>query len=161
MRDDKNTLILSTYVDSVFQDFESFLRTQVDLFEDDNILVLDEYNSSFITYEISPGLYTFKDNSGAIFNILQLEYPESSNENVIEFDDITRKTKLDKKSGIIAIKFDEKSIVFSTVLGFTAGWDYKHFNEYISQKIVNIESTNKIHLKCDVIDGSVVNGKNR
>ena len=43
-------------------------------------------------------------------------------------------------------------------MGFISGWDYKHYNEYISQKIVNLSTTNKIHLKCDVIDGSVVNG---
>ena len=60
-------------------------------------------------------------------------------------------------SGIIAISFDENSF-FSTILGFTAGWDYKHYNQYLSQKIVNLSSTNKIHLKCDAIDGSVVNG---
>ena len=47
---------------------------------------------------------------------------------------------------------------FSTILGFASGWDYKHYNEYISQKIVNLGSTNKIHLKCDFVDGSVVNG---
>ena len=51
-----------------------------------------------------------------------------------------------------------KNCFFSTVLGFTPGWDYKDYNEYISQKIVNLNSTYKIHLKCDVIDGSVVNG---
>ena len=48
--------------------------------------------------------------------------------------------------------------IFSNVLGFTPGWDYKHYNEYFSQKIVNLSSTNKIHLKADVIYGSVVNG---
>ena len=47
---------------------------------------------------------------------------------------------------------------FSTILGFTPGWDYKHYNQYLSQKIVNLSSTSKIHLKCDAIDGSVVNG---
>ena len=41
--------------------FERFLRIEVDLVEDDIKLVLDEYNSSFITYEISPGINTFKD----------------------------------------------------------------------------------------------------
>ena len=75
----------------------------------------------------------------------------------IEYDDITMKTKLVVKFGSIVIRFDGKSF-FSTVLGFSPGWDYKHYNEYISQKILNLGSTNKIHLKCDVIDGSVVNG---
>ena len=44
------------------------------------------------------------------------------------------------------------------MLGFTSGWEYKHYNEYISQIIINLSTTNKIHLKPDVIDGSVVNG---
>ena len=55
------------------------------------------------------------------------------------------------------MRFDEKSF-FSTILGFIAGWDYKHYNQYISQKIVILSNTNKIHLKCDVINGSAVNG---
>ena len=141
----------------MFQDFESFLRTQIDSIEDDIDLVLDEYNSSFVTYEIDPGIYTFKDLSEALFNILQSEYPRPKNVIVIEFDDITRKTKLVVNNGIIAIRFDEKSI-FSFILGFTPGWNNKHYNEYISQKVVNLSSTIKIHLKCDVINGSVVDG---
>ena len=75
----------------------------------------------------------------------------------IEYDDITMKTKLVVRHGVIAIRFDEKSF-FSTILGFTPCWDYKHYNEYTSQKTVNLGSTNEIHLKCDVTDGSVVNG---
>ena len=149
--------ILAIYTRSVFQDFESFLRTQIDLVEDDIKLVLDEYNSSFITYDLQPGIYTFKDISEALFNILQSEYLVPSNTIVIELDDVSRKTKLVVSNGIIAVRFDEKSF-FSTILGFTAGWDYKHYNQYLSQKIVNLSSTNEIHLKCDAINGSVVNG---
>ena len=66
-------------------------------------------------------------------------------------------TKLIERDGIIAINFDENSF-FSTILGFISCWDYKHYNEYISQKIVNLGSTNKVHLNCDIVDGSVVNG---
>ena len=62
--------IVAGYVSSVFQDFVSYLRTEVDLVEDDIKLVLDEYNPSFITYELEPGIYTFKDVSDALFNIL-------------------------------------------------------------------------------------------
>ena len=125
--------------------------------EDDVKLVLDEYNSSFITYELEPGIYTFKDISEALFNILQSEYPGPSNVINIEYDDITGKTKLVVNNGIIAIRFDEKSF-FSNILGFTPGWDYKHYNKYISQKNVNLSNTNKIHLKCDAIDGSIQDG---
>ena len=157
MKEDKFMKILAGYVSSVFQDFESFLRTGIDSIEDDIKLVLDEYNSSFITYELDPGIYTFKDISKSLFNILQSEYPGPDNVIVIEYDDITTKAKLVVKFGIITIKFGKKSF-FSTVLGFSPGWDYKHYNKYTSQKVVNLGSTNKIHLKCDCIDGSVLNG---
>ena len=157
MNDEQYMNILARYTSSVFQDFESFLRTQIDLIEDDVKLVLDEYNSSFITYELETGIYTFKDISEALLNILQIEYPGPSNVINIEFEDITRKTKLVVNIGIIAIRFDEKSF-FSTILGFTPRWDYKHYNKYISQKTENLSNTNKIHLKCDAIDGSVVDG---
>ena len=83
-------------------------------------LVLDKFNSSFIIYEIQRGIYTFRDLSKSVFNLLQPEYPESSSEIVIEFDDITRKTKFFVRRGIIAIRNDEKSF-FSTALGFTPG----------------------------------------
>ena len=157
MKDEQYMNILAIYTRSVFQDFESFLRTQFDLIEDDIKLVVEEYNSSFITYELEPGIYSYKAISEALFYILPSEYPQSNSQILIRLDDVTRKTKLVVNSGIIAIRFDENSF-FSTILGFTAGWDYKHYNQYLSQKIVNLSSTNKIHLKCDAIDGSVVNG---
>ena len=157
MNDEQYMNILAIYIRSVFQDFESLLRTQIDLVEDDIKLVLDEYNSSFITYELEPGIYSYKDISEALFNILQSEYPIPSSTIVIEFDDITRKTKLVVSNGIIAIRFDEKSF-FNSILGFTAGWDYKHYNKYVNQKIVNLSNTNKINLKCDFINGSIQNG---
>ena len=156
-KDDKYTLILAMYIDSIFQDFESFFRTEIDLVEDDVKLVLDEYNSSFITYEIKPGIYTLKDFSKVLFNFHRPEYKLYNNSVDIEYDDNTMKTKLVVRPGIIAIRLDEKSF-FSTVLGFTSGWDYKQYNEYTSQKNVDLGSANKIHLRCDVIDGSVLNG---
>ena len=116
-------------------------------------MVWDEYNSSFITYELEPGS---KDISEALLKILQPEYDGYLNAIDIEYDDIAMKTKLDVRAGIIAIRFDEQS--FYNVPGFTADWDYKHKKEYTSQKILNLSTTNKIHFKCDVIDGSVVHG---
>ena len=86
-------LILATYIDSVFQDFDSFLRTEVDLVEVDNGLVLADYNSSFITYELTLGFFNFKDLSEALFNILQLQYELYNNSVDIKHDDITMKTK--------------------------------------------------------------------
>ena len=51
-----------------------------------------------------------------------------------------------------------KNRFFGTILGFNTYWDQKHYIEYIRRKIVNSSAKNKIHLKCDVIDGSIVDG---
>ena len=51
-----------------------------------------------------------------------------------------------------------KNRFFCNILSFTSDWDYKHYIEYTSQKTVNLSNTNKIRLKCEVIDGSAVNG---
>ena len=146
---------LTNYINSIFQDFYSFLRTEVDLVEDYISLVLDEYNSIFITFQIKPGYYTFKALSEVHFNILHFEYPGSSKVIDIETDDITIKIKLVARPGVIAIRFDEKSF-FSTILGFNLHWDYEHCNEYTSQKVLDLDTINKIHFKYDVIDGSIM-----
>ena len=81
MKDEQYMNILAIYTRSVFQDFESFLRTQMDLVEDHIKLVLDAYNSSFITYEIPPGIHTSKDISEVLLNFLQSEYKGEINKN--------------------------------------------------------------------------------
>ena len=55
----------------------------------------------------------------------------------------------------------------TTLLGFTPYWDYKPTNAiladspglYTSDKILILSTLDKIHLKCDIINGSVVNGR--
>ena len=80
----------------------------------------------------------------------------------MEYDDNTMKTKITLKySGqkmfvLGTLRFDETSF-FHTLMGFTPYWDYKPTGGYISDKILNLSTVKKIHLKCDVIDGSVVN----
>ena len=64
------------------------------------------------------------------------------------------------------MRFDKQSF-FHTLLGFSPYWDYKPNNSnhvltpgvYPSDKIIlNLNTKDQIHLKCDAIDGSVVNG---
>ena len=111
MKDEQYTNISSNYHRSILQDFESSLRTKIDLVEDDIRLVLDEYVSSFITYELELGIHAFKGLSEALFNILKPEDEEFNNTNVIEFDNITMKTKLVVRAGIVAMKLDEKRVL--------------------------------------------------
>ena len=44
-----------------------------------------------------------------------------------------------------------------SVLSWVLHWDYKNYNEYISKKSVVSSTAKKTFLKCDVIDGSIVN----
>ena len=133
MKDEQYMNILAIYTSSVFQDFESFLRTQIDLIEDDIKLVLDEYNSSFITYELEPGIYSYREIPEALFNILKPEYPSSDSEILITLDDITRKTKLVVNSGIIAIRFDEKSFLILSLVLLQGGNINTMFNTLVKK----------------------------
>ena len=59
MKNDNYMDVLAGYAGSIFQDFESYLGTEVDLVEDDFRLVKDEFNSKFTNYELPPGIYRF------------------------------------------------------------------------------------------------------
>ena len=72
-------------------------------------LVLDEYSSRFITYELELGIYTSKHFSEAHINILQFEYEVFNDSVDNEFEELTMKTKLVVRFGIIAIRLDKKS----------------------------------------------------
>ena len=103
MKNDRYIDILEGYISSIFQNFESRLRTEVDLIEDDIRLVLHEYSSSFITCKNFPDLYTFKNLSEVIFKNLLSEFEGVNNVIDFENDGIGMKTKLVVRSGIIAI----------------------------------------------------------
>ena len=117
------------YTRSPFRDFESYLRILPGLDEDDIQLKLRQYSANFITYEISSGIYTFKDFSEVpsrgfkrefeIRGRIQpnINYAKSDSIN-IECDNITLKTKLIVRYEIRAMKFGGKSF-FSTIISFS------------------------------------------
>ena len=125
---------------------------------EDNIrLVLDEYNSSFTSHEILTVIYTFKELSEVLICNVQLDFFGVDKTIDIDLDLISMKSKLVVRSGFIVLRFDKK-IFFSSIPGFNPHWDYKHYNEYFRQKFINIGTIDGNHLKCNVFDGSVVNG---
>ena len=165
---DRYYFLLLNYTQSPFREFETYLGILTGLKEDDIQLILKQYNSKVITYEISPGIYTFKDISKDLSRGFEKEFEirgeiqpttkyDKSDSIIIEYDINTMKTKLIVSHKINALRFDEKSF-FSTILGFPPYWDYKSYKEYVGEKIINLSTIDKNHLKCDVIDGSVVNG---
>ena len=127
-------------------------------------MILKQYNEKVITYELDPGNYTIEDLKKAV-------YPLGDHEGTfqIEYDDLDEKVKLiliQFGGNFGTLRFDAKSF-FHTLLGFESYWDYKPTNAfhadapgvYTSDKIIlNLNTINKIHLKCDCIDGSVQDG---
>ena len=161
-------ILLLGYSASPFRDFESYLRLVVGLDEEDIQLILKEYNSHFITYELTPGIYTIQDISDAIQTfsghqeIIQLEYDDISMRTTI----VLKLKNEEVKSALGTLRFDKQSF-FHTLLGFSPYWDYKPNNSshvlipgvYPSDKIIfNLNTIDKIHLKCDCIDGSIQDG---
>ena len=66
---------------------------------------------------------------------------------------------------VLLVTFNEKSF-FSTLSGFTPYWDFKPTNAihadspgaYNSDKFLILGTIDKIHSKCNVMDGSLLNG---
>ena len=131
--------------------------------EDDIPLILKQYNSNFVTYELSPWIYTIKGNSEAVYTI-----GDHRGTLRIEYDDISMKTKLLLKrfGGTFGTLRSDKKLFSNTLLGVTPYWDFKPTNAfyaarpgiYNGNEILNLSILNEIHLKANVIDGSIVNG---
>ena len=100
--------MLHRYKRSIFQDFENFLRTEVDLVEHDIRVILDEYNSSM---SLMIFRLVFNGLTEVLLRNLQHKLDGDDNAICIELDDITMKTKMVVRPGIIAIIFDEKSFL--------------------------------------------------
>ena len=161
-------VLLLGYCASSFRDFESYLRLVVGLDEEDIQLILKEYNSHFITYQLTPGIYTMQDISDSIKTFsghgeaIELEYDDISTRATI----VLKFKNGKEKFALGTLRFDKQSF-FHTLLGFSPYWDHKPNNShhiltpgvYPSDKVIlNLNTIDKIHLKCDAIDGSVVNG---
>ena len=56
-------IILLGYARSPFRDFKINLRIVIGSDENDIEIILKQYNEKFITYELSPGIYTIKDSA--------------------------------------------------------------------------------------------------
>ena len=110
-------------------------------------------------YSLNPGIYEVVD----LNNTLKYILPNTVKVN-ITIDDIRLKSNLKTNQTLI---FTEMSF-FYTILGFTRsrvyplddidGFYQLVAESYTSDKPINITGTDKIHLKCDCIQGSIVNG---
>ena len=114
-------LLLFGYSASSFRDFESYLRLVVGLDEEDIQLILKEYNSHFITYELTPGIYTIQDISDAIQTFsgheetIQLEYDDISMRATIVLKFKNEKMKF----ALGTLRFDKQSFFSYFISVFT------------------------------------------
>ena len=123
-----------------------------------DILDLNYISTERIGYSLDPGFYEIVD----LKNTLKYILPDKVEVNVI-LDNIRLKSNLKINQTLI---FTEKSF-FYTTLGFTQSRSYPLDNidgfyqlisgSYRSGKPINITGIDKIHLKCDCIQGSIVN----
>ena len=110
-------------------------------------------------YSLNPGIYEVVDLNNTLKHIL----PDNVKVN-ITIDDIRLKSNLKINQTLI---FTEKSF-FYTILGFTQSRSYPLDDidgfyqliagSYKSDRPINITGIDKIHLNCDCIQGSIVNG---
>ena len=112
-------ILLLGHARSPFRDLETYLRCVVGLDEVDIQKVSKQGSSHFVTLEMSPGFYSIKYFSEAVYNVrdhegtIQFEYHGiSSNKKTIW-------TRFGLTFGVLT--FDEKSF-FKTMLGFTSFW---------------------------------------
>ena len=110
-------------------------------------------------YSLNPGIYEIVDLNNTLKHIL----PDNVKVN-ITIDDIRLKSNLKINQTLI---FTEKSF-FYTILGFTQSGSYPLDDidgfyqiiagSYKSDRPINITGIDKIHLKCNCTQGSIVNG---
>ena len=110
-------------------------------------------------YSLNPGIYEVVD----LNNTLKIILHDNVKVN-ITIDDVRLKSNLKNNQTLI---FTEKSF-FYTLLGFIRSRSYPlddidgfyqlNAGSYKSDKPINISGIDRIHLKCDCIQGSIVNG---
>ena len=118
--------------------------------KDKTTIIIPEFGieNDFIEIELTPGVYELVDINRIIKHTLSdSDYEFECN---IEADTISMKSVLTTSNPIY---FNSK---LNALLGFTM--EYYIQGTHISEKPVMITTTDKVHLKCDCVDGSIVNG---
>ena len=158
--DNQKSEIIEELKNVKYNDLEDLVyRMRLSYDEIMDILDLKYYSTKRTGYSLNPGIYEVIDLKKTLKHIL----PDVVKVN-ITIDDIRSKSNLKINQTLI---FTEKSF-FYTILGFTQSRSYPLDDidgfyqliagSYKSDKPINITGIDKIHLKCDCIQGSIVNG---
>ena len=158
--DNQKYEIIEELKNAKYNDLEDLVyRMRLSYYEIMDILDLKYIPTKRTGYSLNPGIYEVVDLNNTLKHIL----PNNVKVN-ITIDDIKLKSNLKINQTLI---FTERSF-FYTILGFTQSRSYplndidSHYQliagSYKSDKPINITGIDKIHLKCDCIQGSIVNG---
>ena len=152
--------IIEEFKNAKYNDLEDLVyRMRLSYDEIMDILDLNYICTKRTGYSLNPGIYEIVDLNNTLKNIL----PDNVKVN-ITIDDIRLKSYSKINQTPI---FTEKSF-FYTIQGFTQSRSYPLDDidgfyqliagSYKSDKPINITGIDKIHLKCDCIQGSIING---
>ena len=158
--DNQKNEILEDLKNVNYNDLEDLVyRMQLTYDEIINILDLKNIATKRTGYSIEPNIYNVDDLNKTLKNILPNNIKIK-----VTIDERKYKTDLQINQTLI---FTNKSF-FYTILGFTQSHSYPLDDiegfyhsipgSYKSDKPINITGIDKVHLKCDCIDGSVMNG---
>ena len=158
--DNQKHEILEELKNAKYNDLEDLVyRMRLSYDEIMDILDLKYIPTKRTRYSLNPGIYEVVDLNNTLKHIL----PDNVKVN-ITIDDIRLKSNLKINQTSI---FTEKSF-FYTILCFTQSRSYPLDDidgfyqliagSYKGNKPINITGIDKIHLKCDCIQGSIVNG---
>ena len=158
--DDQENEIIEELKNAKYNDLEDLVyRMRLSYDEIVDILDLKYISTKRTGYSLNPGIYEVVDLNNTLKHIL----PDNVKVN-ITIDGIRLKSNLKINQTLI---FTEKFFLY-TILGFTQSRSYplddidgfcqSIAGSYRSDKPINITGIDKIHLKCDCIQGSIVNG---
>ena len=158
--DTQKNEILEELKNIKYNDLEDLVyRMQLTYNEVIDILDIKYIPTKRTGYSLNPGIYEVDE----LNNTLKYVLPDFVKLSVT-IDDIRLKSNLETNQTLI---FTEKSFFF-TILGFTrsrtfplddiVGFHQLIAGSYKSDKPINITGIDKVHLKCDCIQGSIVNG---
>ena len=151
--------VLEELKNAKYTDIEDLVyRFQLTYNEIIDVLDLKYISAKRIGYSLNPGIYEIVD----LNNTLKYILPDNVKINVT-IDDIRLKSNLKINQTLIFTKS-----FFYTILGFTQSRSYP-LNDidgfyqliagsYKSDRPINFTGIDKVHLKCDCIQGSIVNG---
>ena len=143
-----------------FNDLEDLVyKMQLTYDEIKDILDLKYIPTKRTRFSLNPGIYEVVDLNNTLKHILPNNVKVS-----VTIDDVRLKSKLKINQTLI---FTENSF-FYPISGFTQSHSYPLDDvdgfyqliagSYKSEKSINLTGIDKIHLKCDCINGSIVNG---